>query len=215
MIFKLRKELTFPPASLAEPEGLLAVGGDLSVKRLMLAYKSGIFPWYSEGEPILWWSPDPRFVLYPEKLKVSKSLERVIRSGRFEVTLNRDFRTVMSNCGSAKRRGESDTWITSEMIDAYCRLNEKGHAWSVEVWEKGELVGGLYGVKYGCIFSGESMFAKVSNASKVGLVFLVRHLQAVGCKVIDCQVVTEHLRSLGAEEISRDEYLDIVCCYSG
>ncbi len=206
-VFLLTDELVFPPVELAVPEGLLAVGGDLSVERLLLAYRSGIFPWYSDGEPILWWSPDPRFVLYPGKLKVSNSLRRVIKSGRFTVTLNKDFRAVTKNCRTVKRTADTGTWITAEMIEAYCRLHDAGHALSVEVWQKDALVGGLYGVSVGRCFCGESMFTRVSNASKVGFVWLVEHLLSQECDLIDCQVHTAHLESFGAEFIPRTDFL--------
>lgn len=206
-IFLLTDELVFPPAELAMPDGLLAVGGDLSVERLLLAYRTGVFPWYSDGQPILWWSPNPRFVLYPGKLKVSNSLRRIIRAGRFSVTLNGDFHAVIENCRSARRADDTGTWITAGMLEAYCRLHEAGHALSVEVWQDGELAGGLYGVSVGRCFCGESMFARVSNASKVGFVWLMERLQAEGCDLVDCQIHSPHLESFGAEAIPRGEFL--------
>jgi len=206
-IFLLTDELIFPPVELAMPDGLLAVGGDLGVERLLLAYRSGIFPWYSDGQPILWWSPDPRFVLYPDKLKVSNSLGRVIKSGRFTVSLNKDFRAVVEGCRNVKRADDAGTWVTTEMTEAYCRLHDAGYALSVEVRCEGELVGGLYGVSVGRCFCGESMFTHVSNASKVGFVWLVEHLLSKGCDLIDCQVHTAHLESFGAEFIPRSDFL--------
>jgi leucyl/phenylalanyl-tRNA--protein transferase len=192
---------------MAEPEGLLAIGGDLSVPRLLAAYRSGIFPWYEEGSPILWWSPDPRFVLFPADFHVSDSLRRVVRAGRFRVSFDTEFRRVMEACGQTPRRHEAGTWITAEMVRAYVALHEAGHAHSVEVWQGEELAGGLYGVSVGACFCGESMFTRISNASKVGLVHLVERLNRQGCAMIDCQMETEHLRRFGAVAISRDEYL--------
>lgn len=206
----LTDALRFPPAGHALPGGLLAVGGDLSSERLLLAYRSGVFPWYSEGEPIQWHSPDPRTVLFPEKLKISKRLRRTIRSGRFTVTCNRDFRVVIGGCKAAKRPGTQGTWLTDDMVEAYLRLHEGGHARSVEVWQEGRLAGGLYGVDVGRCFCGESMFARASDASKVGLVRLVEVLNAEGFTMIDCQFHTPHLESLGAVEIPRSRYLDLL-----
>jgi len=202
-VFQLDSRLLFPPARLAEPDGLLAVGGDLSVERLLLAYRRGIFPWYDEGLPILWWSPDPRFVLFPDRLRISHSMRQLLNRGSFRATFDRDFRTVMSSCAKARRTGEPGTWITGEMLDAYGRLHAAGYAHSVEVWQGDTLAGGLYGVSMGRCFFGESMFTRVSNASKFALVALVRSLAPLGFSLIDCQVPTEHLRSLGGEEISR------------
>jgi leucyl/phenylalanyl-tRNA---protein transferase len=203
----LSDDLLFPPAGNADPTGILAVGGDLGVERLLLAYRSGIFPWYSEGEPIIWWSPDPRFVLFPAEIKVPTSLKRIIKAGKFRVTFDRDFRAVIINCSCVERKGAEGTWITSEMIEAYCALHEAGYAHSVEVWSGTELAGGLYGVAVGKCFCGESMFTKISNASKVGLVALTERLQDQGFVMIDCQVCTEHLKSMGAREISRRVFL--------
>lgn len=202
----LNKELSFPEPSKASKDGLLAIGGDLSVARLLLAYKSGIFPWFAKGEPILWWSPNPRFVLFPEKLKVSKSMQQILRNKDFVVSVNTHFNEVITECSRAKRSGHAGTWITSEMIEAYNKLHELGYAKSVEVWLKGELVGGFYGVDLNNgVFCGESMFTKVSNASKVGF---ITFLQNTNYKLIDCQVYTNHLESLGAEEISRSDFLN-------
>ncbi len=204
-MYYLNQELWFPDVNKASTEGILAIGGDLSAERLLLAYKSGIFPWFETDEPILWWSPDPRFVLFPEKLKVSKSMRQVLRNSDFTITVNKAFRDVMLKCSEIKRNGQQGTWITENMINGYVKLNELGFAKSVEVWQNDELVGGLYGVdlKNG-IFCGESMFAKVSNASKAAF---ITFLQNTSYKLIDCQVYTSHLESLGAEEIPRTEFL--------
>lgn len=199
-------DLRFPPVHLASPEGLLAIGGDLRAERLLEAYRHGIFPWYSEGQPILWWSPDPRMVLFPDRLKVARSLRKTLRAGRFRVALDTRFRDVMHAC-AAPRPGQHGTWITAEMVDAYCRLHELGLAHSVETYLGEELVGGLYGVALGRLFFGESMFARATDASKVAFVHLVRQLTRWGFTLIDCQVSTAHLASLGAEEIRRQEFL--------
>ena len=184
---------------------MLAIGGDLSSERLILAYKNGIFPWFSLGEPILWWSPNPRFVLFPEKLKVSKSMKQVLRKSDFEITINQDFERVINACAKTKRNGEHGTWITKAMIDAYINLHHLGFATSVEVWLHNQLVGGLYGVDLGNgVFCGESMFSTMSNASKVGF---IKFIQNTNYKLIDCQVYTEHLESLGAEQIERGEFM--------
>jgi leucyl/phenylalanyl-tRNA--protein transferase len=197
----------FPDVGLAltEPDGLLAIGGDLSVPRLLEAYRQGIFPWYGQGQPILWWSPDPRLVLFPEALRVSRSLRKTLRKGRFAVTMDTDFPAVINAC-AGPRDGEEGTWITRAMQVAYIRLHESGHAHSVECRLDGELVGGLYGVAIGRVFFGESMFARTSDASKVAFVWLVRQLQRWGFRLIDCQVHTGHLASLGACDISRQEF---------
>ena len=206
-LFRLTDDLVFPPPQLALEEGLLAVGGGLSRERLLLAYSMGIFPWYSEGEPILWWSPDPRMVLFPERLHVSKSLRQTLRSGRFEVTMDQAFRRVIRACADAPGRGSEGTWITPAMIAAYTDLHEAGYAHSVEAWRDGELAGGLYGVSLGACFFGESMFSAQSNASKAALAGLTERLMAWGFGLIDCQVANDHLRSLGAEEVSRERFL--------
>lgn len=209
MYFLKSKDDAFPNPHLADAEGLLAVGGDLSVARLLTAYQSGIFPWYEEGQPVLWWSPDPRMVLFPEKIKISKSMRKLFRDEVFQVTYNQNFEAVIEECAQIKRDGQSDTWITDAMVDAYVQLHELGFAHSVEVWQNEELVGGLYGIylKDKNIFCGESMFAKVSNASKYGFISLVQKLQNEGVRLIDCQVYTPHLESLGGEEILREEFL--------
>src|SRR5690606_34563853 len=191
----LSEDIGFPQVHLADEDGLLAIGGDLSPERLIVAYKSGIFPWFSVGEPILWWSPNPRFVLFPEKLKVSKSMKQVLRNSEFEVTINQDFKSVINACAKTKRNGEQGTWITQSMIEAYIQLHQLGFATSVEVWFHNDLVGGLYGVDLGNgVFCGESMFSTVSNASKIGFITFI---QNTNYKLIDCQVYTEHLESLG------------------
>lgn len=207
----LDDSLRFPPVHYADEHGILAFGGDLSVKRLLLAYQSGIFPWYNEDDPtILWWSPDPRFVLFPEQLKISKSMKQVLRKKQFKVTYDQSFREVMTACQQIKREGQYGTWITQDMLDSYCKLHEEGFAHSVEVWFDGQLVGGLYGVSLGNCFFGESMFSKMSNASKTGFITLVQNLAKLGIKLIDCQVYTQHLESLGAEEIPRNDYIALL-----
>jgi leucyl/phenylalanyl-tRNA--protein transferase len=198
----------FPPVeqALIEPNGLLAAGGDLSPERLLDAYARGIFPWFNEEDPVLWWSPDPRMVLFPRELHVSRSLRRVMRSTRFLVTLDRAFDAVLEGCAEPRAR-QDGTWITGDMRLAYARLAQLGYAHSVEVWEGSELVGGLYGVALGRVFYGESMFSRRSNASKVALAYLARQLERWNFALIDCQLATDHLASLGAVEIPRDEFL--------
>lgn len=203
MIFQLDNRLIFPDPVLAEPDGLLAVGGDLSPERLLIAYANGIFPWYSNKEPILWYSPHERFVLYPQMLKISKSMRKILHSGKFEITFNKNFSGVITACADAFRPGQDGTWITDDMENAYLKLHHQGKAHSVEAWENGELVGGLYGVEVNQIFCGESMFSKVSNASKAAFITLCQQKQY---KLIDCQMYTEHLASLGAVNISQQEF---------
>ena len=204
-----RDTLTFPPLAKAmrEPNGLLAAGGDLSADRLIQAYRHGCFPWFSEGQPILWWSPDPRTVLFPEELHVSRSLGKLLRKQRYQVSFDRDFAAVIQAC-AAPRDYADGTWITDDMQNAYIELNARGHAHSVEVWDNGELVGGLYGLAMGQLFFGESMFSRADNASKFGFVTLVRQLQAWGFVLIDCQMPTDHLQSLGARSIARQTFAD-------
>ncbi len=211
MIPWLRGEAPFPPVSkaLESPNGLLCAGGDLSPQRLIDAYRHGIFPWYSEGDPILWWSPDPRMVLFPQELKVSRSLRRTVARGTFEIRVDSAFRAVMQEC-AAPRAGQGGTWIVPEMVDAYTRLHALGFAHSVESWRDGELVGGLYGMQLGQAFFGESMFARAPDASKVALVALIERLGAAGCKVVDCQQATAHLASLGAREIPRAAFAKLL-----
>jgi leucyl/phenylalanyl-tRNA--protein transferase len=206
-IFKLTKRLIFPSPELAEDNGLLAIGGDLSEKRLLLAYSTGIFPWYSEGDPILWWSPDPRLVLFPGDLKISRSLNQTIKKGIFKITLDTAFEAVIRNCASVHLKADGDTWITGEMIDAYINLHHAGYAHSVESWSEGRLSGGLYGISIGSAFFGESMFAKKSDASKVAFAILVQYLIKLNFTLIDCQVTTSHLKSFGAHEIRRNDFI--------
>lgn len=207
MIFRLDEHLIFPKPDLAEPDGLLAIGGDLSTERLLLAYQNGIFPWYSDDTPILWYSPHERFVLFPDELKVSKSMRQVLRSGKLRVTVDTCFNDVITACSTAPREGQDGTWIVPDMIAAYNRLHAEGYAHSVEVWQDDKLVGGLYGVHVGDVFCGESMFSRVSNASKTALIYLCN----TGLyKLIDCQVHTGHLESLGARMISREQYMDVL-----
>jgi leucyl/phenylalanyl-tRNA--protein transferase len=205
LLFALEKELYFPPVNLAGPDGLLAIGGDLSPERLLLAYRQGIFPWY-EGEYILWWCPDPRFVLFPREIKISKSMKSLLNKNAFEFTINKAFPEVIHECKEIKRRGQKGTWITDDVEAAYVRMYELGYALSSEVWKDDRLVGGVYGIKLGKIFFGESMFARMSNASKYALIKLVESLKEQGVELIDCQVYTEHLESLGARMISRNEF---------
>jgi leucyl/phenylalanyl-tRNA---protein transferase len=209
-IFLLNDELIFPDVTNATGEGILALGGDLRPERLLLAYSSGIFPWYSTGEPIIWWSPDPRFVLFPNELKVSRSMHRVLRQGVFSITFDKAFERVIDGCKRTKRKGQRGTWITHEMQMAYIRLYKLGFAHSVEAWKDGELAGGLYGVSLGKVFFGESMFSCVSNASKACLITLVEQLVKLGFELIDSQVYTRHLQTLGAREIPRSEYLALL-----
>ncbi len=207
-MYRLDDRVVFPPASHADPNGLLAVGGDLSPERLLLAYASGIFPWYDEGLPILWHSPDPRFVLVASEIHIPKSLDKQIRRGRYEVRLDERFPDVMRRCGSIRRPGQKGTWITKDMLDAYVRLFDLGLAHSAEAYEDGELVGGLYGVSLGGAFFGESMFAEAPDASKVAFAVLVRELASWGVELVDCQVHTEHLARFGAVMWPREKYLD-------
>tara|TARA_R110002110_G_scaffold300392_12_gene514433 strand:+ start:1375 stop:2016 length:642 start_codon:yes stop_codon:yes gene_type:complete len=208
----LSQSLKFPDPSEADSDGLLAVGGDLTPERLLLAYNSGIFPWYEDDQPILWWSPGLRMILYPKKLKVSKSLQKLINRETYEVTFNRAFSEVIKNCSVIKRGGQRGTWITEDMQEAYIDLHKQGHAISVEVWCDKILVGGLYGIDlpHKKVFCGESMFSSESNASKVGFYYLVSELAKKGYKLIDCQLYTTHLESLGAEEISREKFSQIL-----
>jgi len=208
-LFALNNDLVFPPVHFAEPDGLLAIGGDLSTERLLLAYRSGIFPWY-EGEYILWWSPGPRFVLFPNELRVSKSMQQLIKKNAFEFTVNKAFSEVINNCKTISRRDQESTWITDEVKRAYTNLHRLGFAHSAEVWQDNELVGGLYGVRLGKVFFGESMFSKVSNASKYGFIKYVHALTLDNVKLIDCQVYTEHLESLGARMLERENFIELL-----
>ncbi|GAA4275359.1 leucyl/phenylalanyl-tRNA--protein transferase [Aquimarina mytili] len=211
-MFILTDSIQFPDVAYADMDGLLAIGGDLSQERLLEAYRNGIFPWYNEGEVILWFSPDPRMVLFPSELHVSKSMRQLIRKNKFEVTFNQEFSSVIDNCAAIKRLEQNGTWITNDMQKAYKNLHELGYAISVEVWENSRLVGGLYGVYLADknVFCGESMFSKVSNASKYGFIKLVEWLNEKEIKLIDCQVYTEHLASLGAKEIPRKTFLEFL-----
>ncbi len=208
-IFALSDDIAFPPVHRAEKNGILAVGGDLSSERLIAAYSQGIFPWFSDGDPIIWWSPDPRFVLFPPELKVSKTMRQVIRRNLFTITADRNFPGVIRGCQEPRRR-ERGTWITAEMMEAYERLHLMGIAHSVEAWQNGELAGGLYGLSLGSCFFGESMFTRVDNASKAAFITMVRRLEERGFLLIDCQVYTEHLENLGARHISRGEYIALL-----
>ncbi len=209
MIF-LNEDIWFPPVNLADENGLLAIGGDLSYHRLKLAYQSGIFPWYSEQDPILWYSPPERMVLFLEELKISKSMAQILKKDLFKVTFNQNFRAVINQCKTIDRGDGLGTWITNDMHEAYVEMHDKGMAKSVEVWLDNKLVGGLYGIDLGKIFCGESMFSKVSNASKIGLIALVEHLKSKQYALIDCQVYNKHLASLGAKEIPRLEFIKIL-----
>lgn len=209
-MYYLSEALFFPTISQTHSSGIIALGGDLSADRLQLAYKSGIFPWFEDGEPITWWSPNPRMVLFLEELIISKSMRNILNRNSFKVTFNQNFRDVISNCQNIKRDGQLGTWITNDMIEAYCNLHELGVAKSVEVWQDGQLVGGLYGIDLGHVFCGESMFSKVSNASKVAFISLVNNLKATNYKLLDCQVYNPHLESLGCREIERDDFMTIL-----
>jgi len=207
-VYLLSDAIAFPPPNLASQEGLLAVGGDLCQERLLLAYSMGIFPWYSDAEPIMWWSPDPRLVLYPDEFRVSRSLQKTIKKGVFKITMDQAFEQVITECAKVGRKQNEGTWIVPEMINAYCQLHASEFAHSVEAWQKDTLVGGLYGVSLGKCFFGESMFTRVTNASKVAFVALVDYLKALSFDLIDCQVTTEHLANFGAREIPRTRFLD-------
>ena len=212
-MFLIGKELIFPLVDQADEEGLLAIGGDLSAERLLLAYRNGIFPWYNEDEPICWWSPDPRFVLYPDKLKVSKSMQTVLNNGTFRFTINRAFEEVIKNCKSVTRKDQDGTWISPDVQEAYINLHKLGYAHSAEAWLNGELIGGLYGIRLGKIFFGESMFSKASNASKFAFINYVKQLQKEDVQLIDCQIYTDHLKSLGATMIERKNFIDLLHKY--
>ena len=203
----LGSEHIFPSADSASKEGIVAIGGDLDPNRILKAYKNGIFPWFENDDHLVWWSPDPRMVLFPEKLKISKSTKKLLKENFFKVTFNQSFDEVVDSCAKVKRFGQNGTWITNGLKKAYRRLHNMGHAYSVEVWKDYELVGGLYGIDLGDVFCGESMFTKANNASKIGFVHLVKELTKNKYKLIDCQVPSAHLKSLGAEEISRKEFL--------
>ena len=209
-MYYLSPALFFPPVSQANQDGIIAVGGDLTSERLLLAYKSGIFPWFEDGEPIIWWSPNPRMVLFLDELIVSKSMRNILNRNSFKVTFNQNFRDVISNCQNIERDGQNGTWITNDMIEAYCKMHELGIAKSVEVWQDAVLVGGLYGIDLEGIFCGESMFSTVSNASKVAFIALVNQLKKEDYKLLDCQVYNPHLESLGCREIDRTDFMEIL-----
>ena len=203
----LGSEHIFPSAGSASKEGIVAIGGDLDPNRILKAYKNGIFPWFENDDHLVWWSPDPRMVLFPEKLKISKSTKKLLKENFFKVTFNQSFDEVVDSCAKVKRFGQNGTWITNGLKKAYSKLHNMGYAYSVEVWKDYELVGGLYGIDLGDVFCGESMFTKANNASKIGFVHLVKELTKNKYKLIDCQVPSAHLKSLGAEEVSRKEFL--------
>lgn len=214
-MYFLTKELYFPPVEEASYEGILAVGGDLSIERLLLAYKNGIFPWFDADEPILWWSPSERMVVNPHDYKVSKSIRNILNRNIFEVTVNKDFESVIKNCQTIERKGQDGTWISKDIIASYTKLHERGYAKSFEVWQidsesSWQLVGGLYGVDLGHVFCGESMFSKVPNASKIAFVSLIQYLKENNYKLLDCQVHNDHLEKLGAFEISRETFMKVL-----
>jgi len=218
-LLDISNKTNFPDVELAlqEPDGLLAVGGDLSIERLVSAYQQGIFPWYSEDQPILWWSPDPRMVLKPNEVKISRSLAKTIRKKKFQVSFDQDFENVILACSEPRlEKGslQTDTWILDDMIDAYNQMHKEGYAHSVECWLDNKLVGGLYGIAIGKVFFGESMFSKVSDASKIAFVYLSKQLDQWGFKLIDCQVYTSHLESLGATMIPRKQFITFLSQYA-
>ena len=205
-VYQLTEKLIFPPAELAEKDGLLAIGGDLSPERLLLAYNSGIFPWFSEGDPILWWSPSPRLVMFPDEFIIPRRLSRLIRQRKYSVSIDHAFRQVITACATIGERDKKGTWINNDMIEAYCQLHEMGFAHSIECWQEDELAGGLYGISLGGLFFGESMFSREPNSSKVGLVYLVKKLREWDFDLIDCQMKTAHLMQFGAREIPGPEF---------
>ena len=207
-MYQLSSEHIFPSALTANSDGVVAIGGDLDPKRILKAYKQGIFPWFENDDYLVWWSPDPRMVLFPKKLKISKSTKKILKDDYFKITFNQSFDEVVDCCAKVKRFGQNGTWITDGLKKAYNLLHKEGHAFSVEVWKDFELVGGLYGIDLGDIFCGESMFSKENNASKIGFIHLIKELSKNGYKLIDCQVPSAHLKSLGAEEISREQFLN-------
>lgn len=210
-MFLLNEKIFFPPLDMSDKDGLLAIGGDLSTERLLLAYRSGIFPWYNEEtEPICSWSPDPRFVLFPAELKVSKSMQAILKNETFRFTCNQAFEKVIQNCKTIARKGQDGTWISADLQKAFTRLHKMGHAHSAETWLEDKLVGGLYGIRMGNIFFGESMFSSVQNASKFAFIHYVQQLQKENVQLIDCQVYTAHLESLGARMISREEFMKLL-----
>ena len=209
-LFRLSKRLDFPPAWLARSDGLLCIGGDLTPERLLLAYENGIFPWFSKDEPILWWSPDPRLILFPKNIRISKSLNKKIKKNIYSVTMDKAFEKTIRSCAKPRKNGHEGTWLVDEMVDSYIKLHTLGYAHSIETWRKNKLVGGLYGVCLGKSFFGESMFSFESDASKIALVALSNHLEKQDFDLIDCQVTTNHLLSMGAIEIARNAFLDLI-----
>jgi len=209
-MIQLDKSLNFPPVHLALEDGLLAYGGDLSSERLLLAYQKGIFPWFNEDEPIMWWAPPSRMVVAPAIYKIPKNLRSIINQNKFQITFNQHFEAVLRNCQQIERTGQYGTWITEDIVTSYCKLHALGHAKSVEVWQDGQLVGGLYGVDLGHVFCGESMFSKVPNASKIAFVSLIQYLKENNYKLLDCQVHNDHLEKLGAFEISRETFMKVL-----
>jgi leucyl/phenylalanyl-tRNA--protein transferase len=209
-MYFLSKDLYFPPVEEASYEGVLAIGGDLSIERLLLAYRNGIFPWFNEDEPVLWWAPPERMVVAPSIYKVSKSIRNLLNQNKFSVTFNQNFKEVILGCQEIDRPGQDGTWLSDDFVKSYTKLHEMGIAKSVEVWQKDELVGGLYGVDLGHVFCGESMFSKVSNASKIAFVTLIKHLKENNYKLLDCQVHNDHLERLGAIEISREAFMKVL-----
>ncbi len=206
----LTTEIHFPAVETADADGLLAIGGDLSTERLLEAYRNGIFPWYNEDDPICWWSPDPRFVLYPDQLHISKSMQQIINRGQFEFSTDRAFEKVIRACSTVKRKDTHGTWISEEMINAYCKLHKLGYAISAESWQDEKLVGGLYGIKMGNLFFGESMFSIIPNASKFAFIQLIQQLKTTGLVLVDCQMHTKHLENLGAVMIPRKNFITII-----
>lgn len=209
-MYFLSKDLFFPPVELASKEGILAVGGDLSSARLLLAYRNGIFPWFDCNEPILWWSPPKRMVVFPKSYKVSKSMRNILNKNCFKVTMNNNFKSVILHCQNIKRKGQDGTWITDDIVASYTKLHEAGIAKSIEVWQDDKIVGGLYGIDLGTVFCGESMFSIVPNASKVAFISLINHLKENNYKLLDCQIHNDHLEKLGAFEISRNEFMELI-----
>jgi len=207
LVYRLTEEHNFPDPNHASRNGIIAIGGDLHPQRILKAYQTGIFPWFSEGEPILWWSPNPRFVLYPNELKIAKSMRPMLNKSQYRLSINEAFEQVVSNCKTVKRAGQDGTWISDEMKTSYIDLHKSNNAHSVEVWDGNDLIGGLYGIVIGNTFSGESMFAKVSNVSKYAFIRFVQFLQQNNCTIIDCQIETPYLKSFGAKMIDRTAYL--------
>lgn len=212
-LITLDEDFDFPPLDYADEEGLLLIGGKLTADKVLEAYGKGIFPWYSDSEPVLWWSPDPRFVLFPAELHISRSMQKLFRQNRFQFKTDTSFREVISSCKTINRKGQSGTWITEEIEAVYTELFERGYAHSAETWLNGELVGGMYGIRLGKVFFGESMFSKTTNASKFAFIHYVQQLQSEGVELVDCQVYTEHVESLGGRLIPRTEFIKLLSEY--